>query len=145
MANQSEAAAQFKHLFTPLRIGSFTVRNRIVSTAHGTSFGLGGLPSQRHLDYWVSKAKGGIGLIITETSPVHPSAGLAPTSVQLWRDDIIDPLRRIVDVIHEHGTRIVVQMNHTGAHGGAGPLDPRWSSPLAADPTMLSGRLSRDR
>ena len=36
MATQAEAAAQFKHLFTPLRIGSFTVCNRIVSTAHGT-------------------------------------------------------------------------------------------------------------
>jgi len=32
------SAVQFEHLFTPLRNGSFTVRNRILSTAHLTSY-----------------------------------------------------------------------------------------------------------
>jgi len=129
MATQAEAAAQFKHLFTPLRVGSFTVRNRIVSTAHGTSFALGGLPSPRHLDYWTSKAKGGIGLIITGSLPVHPSAGRSPVSIQLWRDEIIEPFRRIVDAIHEHGARIVAQINHAGrASYGFPNLEPLWAA-----------------
>src|SRR3989304_877244 len=94
MARQVEAAAQFKHLFAPLPVGSFTVRNRIVSTAHTSGHGRNGLPSQGHLDYWGSKAKGGISLIITEADPVHPSAGMSPGNIHLWKDEIIEPFRR---------------------------------------------------
>ncbi len=129
MATQSEAAPQFKRLFTPLKVGAFTVRNRIVSTAHGTGFGIGGLPSERHLDYWVSKAKGGIGLTVTGALVVHPSAGRSPVAIQLWRDEIIHPFRRIGDAIHQYGARIVVQMNHAGrANYGMPTLDPVWSA-----------------
>jgi 2,4-dienoyl-CoA reductase-like NADH-dependent reductase (Old Yellow Enzyme family)/thioredoxin reductase len=129
MAANVETAAQFKHLFTPLRIGSFTVPNRIVSTAHGTSMAENGLPSQRMQDYWVSKAKGGIGLIITEADNVHPSAGMGPWSIHLWRDEIIEPFRRIADAVHEHGTRIVAQLNHSGRHTyGQSPFSPIWSA-----------------
>ena len=142
MATQTEAAAQFKHLFTPLRVGSFTVRNRIVSTAHGTGYGIGGLPTQRHLDYWASKAKGGIGLIVTGASVVHPSAGRSPAAIQLWRDECIEPFRRIADAIHQHDARIVVQINHAGrANYGAPTLDPVWSaSPIVSKMHMGTPR-----
>jgi len=82
---------QFKHLFTPLKIGSFTVRNRILSTAHLTGFAEGGLPSERHLNYWASKAKGGIGLIITEDQAVHPTAATDPFVIHAYKDECIDP------------------------------------------------------
>jgi len=56
--------AEFRHLFSPLQIGSFTVRNRIVSTPHHTLFtDDDGLPGAREIAYWVSKARGGIGLV----------------------------------------------------------------------------------
>ncbi|MDP2950336.1 MAG: hypothetical protein Q8P22_12465, partial [Chloroflexota bacterium] len=105
---------QFKHLFTPLKIGSFTVRNRILSTAHATGYGEDGLPSERHLYYWASKSKGGIGLICTEVQPVHPSAATAPMLIHAWKDDCIAPFRKVVDGVHEYGAKIVAQLWHPG-------------------------------
>ncbi len=138
MANQAGATAQFKHLFTPLRVGSFTVRNRIVSTAHGTGMADGGLPSQRHLDYWASKAEGGIGLIITEGDPVHPSDAAWPGCIHLWKDEIIEPFRRIADAVHRHGGRIVGQMSHMGSYGLVGGAEqPTWSASQVPNAAMM--------
>lgn len=54
-------AEQFKHLFTPIRIGSIEVRNRIMSTAHLTGYARDNLPTEQHAYYYAEKAKGGIG------------------------------------------------------------------------------------
>jgi len=120
---------QFKHLFTPLKIGTFTVRNRILSTAHLTAFADGGLPSERHLNYWVSKAKGGIGLIITEDQAVHPTAATDPFVIHTYRDACIEPFRRIVSAVHEHGAKIVAQLWHPGSlfYGAREGSLPLWS------------------
>ena len=135
MVKQAEAAVQFKHLFTPLRIGSFTVRNRILSTAHATGYAQDGLPSQRHLHYWASKAKGGIGLIVTEVQPVHPSAATSPNLIHSWKDECIEPFRRVVDAVHMHGARIVAQLWHPG-RATSSALDGRaaWSASAVASP-----------
>ena len=109
------ARGQFKHLFTPFRIGSFTVRNRILSTAHLSNFAVQGLPSERHLNYWVSKAKGGIGLMVTEDQAVHPSGGSEPYVIQAYRDGCIEPFRRITTAVHQHGAKMVAQLWHPGS------------------------------
>jgi mycofactocin system FadH/OYE family oxidoreductase 2 len=134
--------AQFQHLFTPLKIGSFTVRNRIVSTAHLTGFAEYGLPSERHLNYWVSKAKGGIGLIVTEDQAVHPSAATDRFVIHAYRDECIGPFRRIADAVHEHGTKIVAQLWHPGSifYGVREGSLPLWS--CSALPGSFHGETS---
>ena len=104
----------FPNLFTPLRIGTFTVRNRILSTAHFTGFGERGLPSERHKDYWGSKARGGIGLIITEVQPVHPTAGIGPSMIQCYRDGVVEAFKPLVEEIHRAGARFIAQIWHPG-------------------------------
>ncbi|KPK21176.1 MAG: hypothetical protein AMJ76_03365 [Dehalococcoidia bacterium SM23_28_1] len=120
---------QFKHLFTPLKIGAFTVRNRIVSTAHLTAFAEGGLPSERHLNYWASKAKGGIGLINTEDQAVPPTAATDPFVIHTYKDACIEPFRRIVSAVHEHGAKLVAQLWHPGSifYGAREGSLPLWS------------------
>ena len=66
--------SEFKQLFSPLKIGSFTVRNRIVSTPHHPLFtDPDGLPGSREIAYWAAKAKGGIGLVESHVHPIHNS------------------------------------------------------------------------
>ncbi len=107
-------ASPFPHLFSPLKIGTFTVRNRILSTAHFTGFAEKGMPSDRHRAYWGSKAKGGIGLIITEVQPVHPTAGIGPSMIQCYRDGVAKAFRPIVEEVHRYGGRIMAQIWHPG-------------------------------
>lgn len=108
-AAASSDSAYFQHLFTPLKIGSFTVRNRILSTAHFTGFGERGLPFNRHKNYWGSKARGGIGLIITEVQPVHPTGGIWPSMIQCYRDGVAKAFKPIVEDIHQAGGKIIAQ------------------------------------
>lgn len=107
-------APLFQNLFTPLRIGTFSVRNRILSTAHFTGFGERGLPSRRHKEYWGSKARGGIGLIITEVQPVHPTAGIGSSMILCYRDEVVEAFKPVVEEIHQAGARIIAQVWHPG-------------------------------
>ncbi len=109
-----EKKAFFPHLFSPLKIGAFTVRNRILSTAHYTGFGEHGLPSERHRDYWGSKARGGIGLIFTDCQPVHPTGGISPLMIQCYRSGVARAFKPVVDEIHQAGGKIIGQVWHPG-------------------------------
>ncbi len=111
---EDRSEAFFAHLFTPLTIGTYTVRNRILSTAHFTGFAQNALPSQRHADYWSSKSKGGIGLIITEVQPIHPTAGTYLHMIHTYKDDCIEPFRAVVAAVHEYGAKIMAQLWHPG-------------------------------
>jgi len=110
------AASHFRYLFTPLKIGGFTVKNRIVSTAHLSNFAVEGLPSERHYDYWVAKARGGVGLIVTEDQAVHPSGGSEPYIIQAYRDACIEPFQRITAAVHDQGAKMVAQLFHPGSN-----------------------------
>ena len=67
------ATGRYRYLFSPLRIGPLTVRNRIVFSAHLTNYAEDGLPSEQHAAYYAARAAGGAGLIITEEHSTHPT------------------------------------------------------------------------
>lgn len=122
----TSAPTTLPHVFTPLRVGPLTVRNRILSTAHLTNFASEGLPSARHREYWRAKARGGVGMIITEGSLVHPSSQSPETRfIELWRDETIEPLREIGAAVRAEGAVLVAQLNHMGVGWTATP----WQRP----------------
>lgn len=136
------AATQLAHLFAPLTIGTFTVRNRILSTAHFTGYGENGVPSERHLNYWTSKSRGGIGLIITEVQPIHPTAGIWPQMIHTYDDACIEPFRRVVAAVHEHGAKIVAQVWHPGRNTNRITVSDVWApSPI---PDILYGEMPHE-
>ncbi|MDO8672148.1 MAG: NADH:flavin oxidoreductase, partial [Dehalococcoidia bacterium] len=111
-------AFQFKHLFTPLKVGTMTVPNRIVSTAHISRLAeLDGLPGPRQIAYWEAKAKGGVGLIGTQAYSVHQSHGDAP--VVFHNEAFVPRFRQAVDVLHRHGAKVTLQLWHAGRQGHA--------------------------
>jgi len=121
-------AEEFKHLFTPLQIGTTTVRNRILSTAHLTGIGSrgaggmggGGILPDALIAYWASKAKGGIGLIVTQVHPIHHSAGGDVFSFP----GAVVAFRKAADGVHEHGAKLVAQLWHPGNQGGSAMRNP---------------------
>ena len=65
----------------PTRLGRLPLRNRVFVPGHTTNFGLNNVPTGRHVAYHAERARGGVGLIITEAIRVHPtSAGAASAS-----------------------------------------------------------------
>ena len=46
-----------RYLWSPLRLGPVTVRNRIVFSAHLTNYADGGLPTEQHAAYYEARAR----------------------------------------------------------------------------------------
>jgi len=112
------AAQAFKHLFSPLKIGPITVRNRIVCSAHWTCFfPQDEPPNERLMHYLAARARGGAGLIVTPQNTVWPSStagGYVAT-----RDDKARPAFQMISrAIHEHGARVIAQLTHFGPATG---------------------------
>jgi 2,4-dienoyl-CoA reductase-like NADH-dependent reductase (Old Yellow Enzyme family)/thioredoxin reductase len=107
---------KYSKLFSPGKIGNLELKNRVVMTAMGTGFAnADGTPSERIVKYYEERAKGGVGLIVTEVTRVNDDHGKAGDGqLAVSRDEQIEPLRKFVDHIHQYGTKIFVQLHHPG-------------------------------
>ncbi len=104
----------FPRLFEPLRIGSLTLRNRIVSSGHDTVMAVDGLVSDRLIAYQAARAAGGVGLIVVQVAGVHESARYTSHVLMATEDACIPGYRRLADAVHGHGSAIVGQIFHDG-------------------------------
>ena len=84
-------SGNYPNLFDPIQIGSKTLRNRLVCTAHATIFERDSHFSERHVHYYAERAKGGVAMIVTEGASVHPT-GTFP--LKIHGDEAIPPMGR---------------------------------------------------
>lgn len=108
----------YKKLFTPGKIGSLTIPNRIAMTAASASLSQpDGTMTEEMLAYYEARAKGGVGLIITEMVCVDEDRGvLFPRELNAAREENIPSFRRLADRVHPYGTKIFAQLFHPGAN-----------------------------
>ena len=65
---------RFEKLMSPGMIGMMKVRNRIVKPAVQTNYAsLDGIVTRDLIDHYVARSRGGVGLVIIESTFVHPS------------------------------------------------------------------------
>lgn len=107
-------AGQYQYLFTPIRICTTIIPNRIVFAAHLTNLAEENLAGPRLTAYYTERAKGGCGLIITEEQSVHPSDWAYQKLIHGFDPHVIPGYKRMTRAVHEHGTRIFAQINHNG-------------------------------
>jgi 2-enoate reductase len=140
---------RFDKLFQPGRIGSLEIRNRTVMAPMGTGFAeLDGRFSQQHIDYFVARAKGGTGLILTE--PVLVETKISPIDRVITYMDSDSQISRacdLVDAVHDYGAKIGVQLSPGSGRTmpGASPENVPVSAsavPSLADPNVLCRELS---
>ena len=120
-------SVQFPNLFSPIKVGPKTVKNRIVSPGHQTIYAVNNMFTDRLIAYHVERAKGGVGLIITESMSVHPSYQLRrPFGFHILDADerIIPWFQKLADALHEYDTKIIAQLSHGGAAGKSAPMFP---------------------
>ncbi len=102
------------HLFSPLTVRGLTLRNRIAVSPMCQYSAEDGLANDWHLVHLASRAVGGAGLVITEAAAVSAEGRISPQDLGLWDDGQIAPLRRITDLLHEHGAAAGIQLAHAG-------------------------------
>lgn len=103
-------------LFSPMKIGSCEIKNRIVMAPMLMGFGqLDGKATKQMMDYYEERAKGGTGLIITEITRIDDKTGAgAFKQLGMSHDYQIKPLKEMADRIHSHGAKIFVELHHPG-------------------------------
>jgi len=123
--------AKLQHLFSPIRIGTMELRNRIVMPAMGTGLGQrDGSPSDAAIGYYAARAQGGAGLIITEIATVHASSK-TPGVLAIDDDRLIPRWRELANAVHAGGAKVWPQLAHQGRQL---PPVARKIQPIAASP-----------
>ncbi|MGE0667705.1 MAG: FAD-dependent oxidoreductase [Sphingomonadales bacterium] len=117
-----------EHVFSPFVINGVEIKNRVLRTAHGTN--LGAELSDDLIAYHEARAKGGVGLSLTEASSVHKTG---PMTMHAWSDDIIPRYRKLMQAVRPHGMRMFSQINHMGYLQG-----PPWAQPWSASETLVN-------
>lgn len=107
----------FGHIFQPVRLRHKILKNRVVFGAHTTNMAVDGLPGDQHIAYYVERAMGGAAMIVVEPIPVHPAAVLTRGNFRAGSDAVIPHFRRLTEACHAHGTVMIQQLYHIGAHG----------------------------
>ena len=105
----------FNRLFEQVQVGPLTLKNRLIlpgmergyATPHGEV-------TQRYVDYIEARARGGVGLIVLESTYVEPSGKVRLAQLGVQDDRLIPGLRRLADVCHAHGAKIGTQIYHPG-------------------------------
>ncbi|HXA30774.1 MAG TPA: mycofactocin system FadH/OYE family oxidoreductase 2 [Acidimicrobiales bacterium] len=113
------SAGHYRYLFTPLRIGPLTVRNRIVFSAHLTNYAEDGLPTDQHAAYYAARAAGGAGLIVTEEHSTHITDWPYEKLIHGFNPAVIPGYRRITEAVHAHDVPILAQINHNGGQASS--------------------------
>ena len=125
----------YPHLFSPLRVGPLTLRNRIVFSAHLTNYAEHGLPTAQHAAYYAARAAGGAGMIITEEQSTHPGDAPQEKLIRGFRPEVIPGYQRITAAVHGHGVPILAQLNHNGGQAsGMYSRRPVWAPSPVPDP-----------
>lgn len=101
-------------LFSPITIKSVTFPNRIVVSPMCQYSSQDGFANDWHLVHLGSRAVGGAGLIIQEATAVSPEGRISFEDMGIWKDEHIEPLKRITSFIHEHGAVAGIQLAHAG-------------------------------
>ena len=101
-----------ENLLEPIKIGKVEIKNRVAMAP----MGIGGLtnadgsPGPRAVDYYIERARGGVGLIITSNYKVENEIDLLPQNFMLVTPAALAPLAELAEVVHAFGTKIFFQL-----------------------------------
>ena len=125
---------KLRRLFEPGRIGKMDIRNRLVMPPMQTrGADPDGFVTDRLIDYYAERAKGGAGLIIVQQSFAWAEGKLA-RGIALWDDRYIPGLRDLAHTVQSYGARIAIQL------GSRGTMQDKGLEAVAPSPMPTSWR-----
>ena len=99
---------RYPSLFSPIKIGGSTLKNRVILTAMGGTglFGFDGHFNPKIREYYLERAKGGAGLIIPGVTGVKSGGHYLYEK----EDEYLGPVKELMDELHSYGTRYFMQL-----------------------------------
>ena len=117
-------------LFSPGAIGGVTLRNRVVMPAMTTRLAdAEGYVTEAQIAYYLARARGGVGLITVELSAPERAGKHRHNELGIRDDRFVAGLRRLVEALHDAGSKVSIQLGHGGGHtrrdiSGEDPIAP---------------------
>lgn len=123
---------EYKYLFSPVKIGSALLKNRIFLAPHGTSFSEDNILDDRYVEYLRMRAQGGVGMIIAGGMTILPNSMDFLNIQEIYDERAVPMLKKLAAAVQQYGTRLVVQIVHVGRQMESGfSREPIWApSPI---------------
>ena len=105
----------YPHLFQPIRLAHLTLPNRVVMGSMHTGLEETG-DWYRVAEFYATRARGGVGLMVTGGMAPNPEGGVFPGAAGLYTARDIANHRIATDRVHDEGGRIAMQILHAGRY-----------------------------
>ena len=130
-----------KKLFTKYRLGNTELKNRIVMAPMTRSRATGNIPNELVAEFY--KQRSAAGLLITEGTSPSPN-GLGYSRIPgIYSKEQIAGWKKVTDAVHKNGSKIFVQLMHTGRIGHQLNL-PEGAKILAPSAVKADGQIWTD-
>lgn len=102
-------------LFSTWKIKNLQIKNRVVMAPMDQySATSDGKITQWHYYHYLSRAIGQVGLIIVECAAISKDARISDQDLGIWSDEHIEGLKSITQAVHSYGSKIIIQIGHSG-------------------------------
>ena len=108
----------YKTLFSPFEIAGQTIRNRIAMAPLTRQMAeLDGTPTDEMAAYYARRARGGLGLVITEGTYEQEGFGAKAYLSQpgITTAKHVKAWKKVTEAVHANGAKIVMQLNLNGS------------------------------
>ena len=103
-----------RRLFSAIDVRGVRLKNRIVLSPMLTYAAQNGRVTDWHLAHLAKFAVGGTGLVFMEATKVDPRGCTTLRDAGLWKDEFIEPLKRITALVKSFGAAAGIQLGHSG-------------------------------
>lgn len=132
VATKSE---RYPMLFSPIKVGTQTVKNRLWMPPVSTNLAVDhGHVSDALVEHYTNRAKGGVGLIVTEVVTVEPTYVYLPGDMCMADDSFVPGWEKLAAGVHEYGAKILPQLFHPAYMAFPIPGTPRLIAPSFVGP-----------
>ncbi|WP_137181795.1 FAD-dependent oxidoreductase [Roseomonas sp. AR75] len=111
---QETSKSPYPTLFSPIRIGPKTARNRTWMSAHATLLVKDHVFTDAHVAYYAERAKHGVAVITMECMAVHETSLPYRGKALSFDPRMVPQYQKIAAAVHEHGALLLAQPWHRG-------------------------------
>jgi 2,4-dienoyl-CoA reductase-like NADH-dependent reductase (Old Yellow Enzyme family)/thioredoxin reductase len=147
---ENNNAKEHRYAGRPLTLGRNgrtprTLRNRLASAPMERNYGTpDGHITEQYIDYLVTRAKAGLGMVTTEATYVRADGKGRTHQLGLHHDDMIPGLRKLTDALHAEGALAAVELNHGGRTAQAAVSGFRNLAPSPVPCEVAGGEVPRE-
>ncbi len=125
---------RYTHLFEPIKVGNTVIKNRVFMPPISTNLADHGYVTDELIRHYAARAKGGVGLIVSEVVTVEPTYIYLPGDMSIYDDSFIEGWKKLFTEVHKYGAKLLPQLFHPAYMAFPVPGTPQLIAPSNVGP-----------